>query len=121
MSDRVRNIHKSSIHETTRLPKEIEVVAFLSWARLTADTPEHIKEAAMQQPSESEGKTLVPGLVAPCLFQGISRSSRGTEPENAQNEKRTEMAPRVTSVRPSASSDNNVTPRQKLEAGGIEC
>jgi aminotransferase len=39
-------IGKSAIHEMTRLSKEVEDVAFLSWAKPTSDTPEHIKEAA---------------------------------------------------------------------------
>jgi len=47
ISDRVAQIHKSAIHEMTRLSKEVEDVAFLSWAKPTADTPEHIKEAAI--------------------------------------------------------------------------
>ncbi|NQT25548.1 pyridoxal phosphate-dependent aminotransferase [candidate division KSB1 bacterium] len=48
ISDRVANMKKSAIHEMTRLSKEIEDVAFLSWAKPTSDTPEHIKEAAIQ-------------------------------------------------------------------------
>lgn len=48
ISDRVTNMKKSAIHEMTRLSKEIEDVAFLSWAKPTSDTPEHIKEAAIQ-------------------------------------------------------------------------
>ena len=46
-SRRVREIGKSAIHEMTRLSKEVEDVAFLSWARPTSDTPEHIKDAAI--------------------------------------------------------------------------
>jgi aminotransferase len=46
-SNRVRQIPKSAIHEMTRLSKQVEDVAFLSWAKPTADTPEHIKEAAI--------------------------------------------------------------------------
>ena len=46
-SDRVKQIYKSAIHEMTRLSKEIEDVAFLSWAKPTSDTPIHIKEAAI--------------------------------------------------------------------------
>jgi aminotransferase len=46
-SDRVMQIKKSAIHEMTRLSKEIEDVAFLSWAKPTSDTPEHIKAAAI--------------------------------------------------------------------------
>ncbi|OYD17517.1 hypothetical protein CH333_00645 [candidate division WOR-3 bacterium JGI_Cruoil_03_44_89] len=47
ISNRVMQIQKSAIHEMTRLSKEIEDVAFLSWAKPTSDTPEHIKEAAI--------------------------------------------------------------------------
>ena len=47
ISDRVLQIQKSAIHEMTRLSKEVEDVAFLSWAKPTSDTPEHIKKAAI--------------------------------------------------------------------------
>jgi aminotransferase len=47
ISDRVMQIKKSAIHEMTRLSKEMKDVAFLSWAKPTSDTPEHIKEAAI--------------------------------------------------------------------------
>lgn len=47
VSNRVGQIGKSAIHEMTRLSKEVDDVAFLSWAKPTSDTPEHIKEAAI--------------------------------------------------------------------------
>jgi aminotransferase len=47
ISNRVLQIGKSAIHEMTRLSKEVEDVAFLSWAKPTSDTPNHIKEAAI--------------------------------------------------------------------------
>ena len=47
VSNRVSQIPKSAIHEMTRLSKEVEDVAFLSWAKPTSDTPLHIKEAAI--------------------------------------------------------------------------
>jgi len=47
ISNRVMRIKKSAIHEMTRLSKKVEDVAFLSWAKPTSDTPEHIKEAAI--------------------------------------------------------------------------
>ena len=47
ISDRVSRIPKSAIHEMTRLSQAVEDVAFLSWAKPTSDTPEHIKEAAV--------------------------------------------------------------------------
>jgi aminotransferase len=46
ISRRIGQIQKSAIHEMTRLSKQVEDVAFLSWAKPTSDTPEHIKEAA---------------------------------------------------------------------------
>ncbi|MEA2103585.1 MAG: pyridoxal phosphate-dependent aminotransferase [Candidatus Cloacimonadota bacterium] len=48
VSERVRNIEKSAIHEMTSLSKEIDDVAFLSWAKPTTGTPEHINKAAIE-------------------------------------------------------------------------
>ena len=47
VSNRALQIKKSAIHEMTRLSNEIEDVAFLSWAKPTSDTPDHIKKAAI--------------------------------------------------------------------------
>ena len=47
ISERVSRIPRSAIHEMTRLSKEVEDVAFLSWAKPTSDTPDHIKEGAI--------------------------------------------------------------------------
>jgi aminotransferase len=47
-SHRVQQIEKSAIHEMTRLSKEIDDVAFLSWAKPTSGTPDHINQAAIQ-------------------------------------------------------------------------
>ncbi len=46
LSDRVIDIRASAIHEMTRLSKQFEDVAFLSWAKPTSGTPEHIRSAA---------------------------------------------------------------------------
>lgn len=46
-SQRVQQIQKSAIHEMTRLSKQIKDVAFLSWAKPTSGTPEHIRKAAI--------------------------------------------------------------------------
>lgn len=46
-SKRVQQIQKSAIHEMTRLSRQIEDVAFLSWAKPTSGTPEHIRNAAI--------------------------------------------------------------------------
>ncbi len=65
MSDRVSRIAKSAIHEMTRLSKEVEDVAFLSWAKPTSDTPDHIKEGAIaaMQDGRVGGYTENAGLV----------------------------------------------------------
>ncbi len=47
ISKRVGQLKKSAIHEMTRLSKQIDDVAFLSWAKPTSDTPDHIKKAAI--------------------------------------------------------------------------
>jgi len=47
-SSRVGRIKKSAIHEMTKLSKEIEDVAFLSWAKPTSGTPAHINGAAVE-------------------------------------------------------------------------
>jgi len=47
-SHRLGQIPKSAIHEMTRLSKEIEDVAFLSWAKPTSAAPDHIHEAAIE-------------------------------------------------------------------------
>ena len=47
ISQKVLRMKKSAIHEMTRLSKEIDDVAFLSWAKPTSDTPEHIRQAAV--------------------------------------------------------------------------
>jgi aminotransferase len=47
MSNRVTQIGKSAIHEMTRLSKQYDDVAFLSWAKPTTGTPEHINEAVI--------------------------------------------------------------------------
>jgi len=46
ISKRIQQIPKSAIHEMTRLSKEIDDVAFLSWAKPTSGAPKHIREAA---------------------------------------------------------------------------
>ena len=47
VSRRVSGIGKSAIHEMTRLSAEVEDVAFLSWAKPTSGTPDHINAAAI--------------------------------------------------------------------------
>ena len=47
ISKRVNQIKKSAIHEMTRLSKQYDDVAFLSWAKPTSGTPQHINDAAI--------------------------------------------------------------------------
>lgn len=46
-SDRIHKTPKSLIHEMTQLSKEIDDVAFLSWAKPSTTTPEYIKDKAI--------------------------------------------------------------------------
>jgi len=47
-SNRVNQIKKSAIHEMTRLSKQYDDVAFLSWAKPTTGTPKHINDAVIE-------------------------------------------------------------------------
>jgi len=47
-SNRVNQLKKSAIHEMTRLSKQYDDVAFLSWAKPTTGTPKHINEAVIE-------------------------------------------------------------------------
>jgi len=47
MAQRVTQLKKSAIHEMTRLSKQYEDVAFLSWAKPTTGTPKHINDATI--------------------------------------------------------------------------
>lgn len=73
LSERVTQIPKSAIHEMTRLSKQYEDVAFLSWAKPTSDTPEHIKESAISAINDGlvGGYSETAGL--PTLRQEIAR------------------------------------------------
>jgi aminotransferase len=48
ISSRIKQIPASAIHEMNRLARGMDDVILLSWARPTADTPDHIKEAAIK-------------------------------------------------------------------------
>ena len=78
VSDRVRLIQKSAIHEMTRLSKQVEDVAFLSWAKPTADTPEHIKEAAVAAINEGLVGGYSENAGLPALRRVIVRKRKGT-------------------------------------------
>ena len=47
-SNRVNQIKKSAIHEMTRLSKQYDDVASLSWAKPTTGTPKHINDAVIE-------------------------------------------------------------------------
>jgi len=47
-ANRVNQLKKSAIHEMTRLSKQYDDVAFLSWAKPSSGTPAHINEAAIE-------------------------------------------------------------------------
>ena len=47
VSKRVKQLEKSAIHEMTRLSKQFDDVAFLSWAKPTTGTPKHINDATI--------------------------------------------------------------------------
>jgi len=66
IAERVLQISKSAIHEMTRLSREVEDVAFLSWAKPTSGAPEHIREAAVSAIREGlvDGYTETAGLPA---------------------------------------------------------
>jgi aminotransferase len=69
---RVASLPASAIHEMTRLSQGIDDVAFLSWAKPTVDTPEHIKAAAAAaiQRGQVGGYTPTTGL--PALREAIA-------------------------------------------------
>lgn len=47
VSKRVKQLEKSAIHEMTRLSKQFDDAAFLSWAKPTTGTPKHINDATI--------------------------------------------------------------------------
>ena len=65
MSNRVSQMPKSAIHEMTRLSKQIEDVAFLSWAKPTSGAPVHIGKAAIEAINKGfvDGYSVSLGLV----------------------------------------------------------
>ncbi|MBN1513281.1 MAG: pyridoxal phosphate-dependent aminotransferase [Phycisphaerae bacterium] len=75
-SRRVMDIGKSAIHEMTRLSRDVEDVAFLSWAKPTSGTPDHINQAAISaiQGGLVGGYTETSGL--PALREEITRKLR---------------------------------------------
>ncbi len=83
ISERVTQIPKSAIHEMTRLSKQIEDVAFLSWAKPTSGAPEHIRQAAIEaiQKGLVDGYSESAGLLA--LREEISKKLKRDNHINA--------------------------------------
>ena len=48
VSKRASDIPASAIHEMTRLSKQLDDVAFLSWAKPDSPAPKHIRDAAVK-------------------------------------------------------------------------
>jgi aminotransferase len=71
VSERVRSIAASAIHEMTRLAAGVDDPAMLSWAKPTADTPEHIKEAAKRALDEGRCGGYSPTAGLPALREAI--------------------------------------------------
>jgi aminotransferase len=62
---------KSAIHEMTRLSKEIDDVAFLSWAKPTSGTPDHINQGAIEAIEQGLTGGYSPSEGLPALRQEI--------------------------------------------------
>jgi len=86
-SRRVTELPRSAIHEMTRLSREVDDVAFLSWAKPTSSAPEHIREAVMRviRDGGADGYSESPGMLP--LRQAIVdklRRDNGVEASPAQ-------------------------------------
>ena len=83
-SKRVLDIQKSAIHEMTRLSKEIDDVAFLSWAKPTSGTPDHILSATVDAINQGKvgGYSESPGLLS--LRQEIAKKLQKDNKIDAQ-------------------------------------
>ena len=71
VSSRVENIPPSSIHEMTRLAAQVSDPAFLSWARPTSGTPEHINQAACEAIQKGLASGYSPSAGLPELREAI--------------------------------------------------
>jgi aminotransferase len=77
-SERVVSLEKSAIHEMTRLSKQVKDVAFLSWAKPTSDTPEHIKQAAIEAIRDGKAGGYSESSGMPVLREEIADKLRRT-------------------------------------------
>ena|SRR6056297_636971 len=86
ISERALNIPKSAIHEMTRLSKQVDDVAFLSWAKPTSDTPSHIKDAAVKaiQDGKTAGYSETTGLYE--LREAIAKKLKSINGINATSD-----------------------------------
>jgi len=86
-ANRVNQIKKSAIHEMTRLSKQYDDVAFLSWAKPSSGTPAHINEAAIEAIqkgltsgySQAEGLPELRELIAEKLKQDNKINAKSSE------------------------------------------
>ena len=70
-SDRVSRFGASAIHEMTRLAREVDDVAFLSWAKPTSGAPAHIHAAAAEAVLAGRVDGYAPSVGLPALRQAI--------------------------------------------------
>ena len=80
IANRVNQLKTSAIHEMTRLSKQYEDVAFLSWAKPTSGTPSHINDAAVEaiQKGLTSGYSQAEGLpeLRELIVKKLNRDNR---------------------------------------------
>jgi aminotransferase len=87
ISEKVQALKPSAIHEMTRLSKQYDDVAFLSWAKPASGTPEHINEAAINAIqnglvsgySQSDGLPVLRELIAQKLIHDNKIDAKAEE------------------------------------------
>ena len=100
-SNKVIGLKKSAIHEMTRLSKQYDDVAFLSWAKPTSGTPTHINEAAIQAIQQGLTAGYAPAAGLPELQELITKKLKL---ENNINAKSSEIIVTVGAIQAMASS-----------------
>ncbi len=101
ISRRVASIAPSAIHEMTRLSQLVEDVAFLSWAKPTTDTPEHIKDAAIRAIRNGKAAGYTPTNGLPDLREAIAEK---LQRDNGIEAKSTEIIVTVGAIEGLAAS-----------------
>ena len=100
-ANRVNQLKKSAIHEMTRLSKQYDDVAFLSWAKPSSGTPAHINEAAIEaiQKGLTSGYSQAEGL--PELRELIAEKLKR---DNKINAKASEIIVTIGAIEATAAS-----------------